>query len=165
MGRPVYETPETLEMERRVARILSERWRCSLKKMPLKYELDYLMERNGRGVAFAEIKCRNYTRAQLSKFGGPMISLAKFMKTKQLVRETQLPAYIVIKSSDQLMFLSSHLIDKPVIRWSGRTDRDDNLDQEPYVMLPDELFSTLCDCSSKTNLSESCGCQRSPLDV
>ena len=137
--RPMYENEKNLTEEKKVADFLADKWKCDFKKMPIKYELDFVLMRDLRGVAFAEVKCRSYTRQQLAQWGGSMVSLAKFQKAKQINRDTNLPCYFIVQCSDQLMFCSVDVI-TPVITWSGRKDRNDILDHEPYVLIQDEHF-------------------------
>ena len=137
--RPMYENQKNLSEEKKVADLLSEKWKCNFRKMPIKYELDYVLMRDLRAVAFCEIKCRTYSRKQLSDFGGSMISLAKFMKAKELNRNTSLPVYIIIQCTDQLMYCSIDVVSAD-ITWSGRKDRGDVLDHEPYCLIANEHF-------------------------
>ena len=143
MIRPQYETRADVTKELITTDFLAEKWNCIFRKLPIKYELDFVLEREGRVVAFAELKTRNYSREQIKNFGGQMISLAKFMKAKQICRETGLPVYIIVKCTDALMYLSIQLVASPKIEWAGRNDRNDPLDHEPYVMLPDNLFAPI----------------------
>jgi hypothetical protein len=143
MVRPRYETGVDVANELVTTDFLSEKWRCTFKKLPIKYELDFVLESGGKCVAFAELKTRTYSRQQIANFGGQMISLAKFCTAKNTSENTGLPVLIIVRCTDQLIYMSIDSVESPAIQWAGRNDRNDPLDHEPYVMLPDNLFKAI----------------------
>jgi hypothetical protein len=72
-----------------------------------------------------------------------MISLAKFCTAKNTSENTGLPVLIIVRCTDQLIYMSIDSVESPAIQWAGRNDRNDPLDHEPYVMLPDNLFKAI----------------------
>jgi len=97
--RPLYETQKNLNVERDVASLLEQKWKCHVVKMPIKYGLDYTLTRNKEIAGFCEIKCLNYELAQFDRMsGGYFISLGKFISAKNLVEFTKLPFFLVLKT-------------------------------------------------------------------
>ena len=68
------ETGAMLAREHKLADWLSHRWACDLRKLRTNEVLDYAAERDGRPVAWVEVKLRNNT---YEKYPTYMISLRK----------------------------------------------------------------------------------------
>jgi hypothetical protein len=139
--RPLYETQKNLNVERDVATLLEDKWKCSVVKMPIKYGLDFTLTRNGEITAFCEIKCRNYNLNQLDRMGGYFISLGKFISAKTLVEFTKLPFFLVLKTTDGIWYRKFTEFDGLKFVVNGRKDRGDWQDVEPMVLLETKLFN------------------------
>ena len=54
MNRPIYESKEDLTHETKMKTFLEAKWNCTLQKLPLKYQLDWLAMRGKDPYAFVE---------------------------------------------------------------------------------------------------------------
>lgn len=141
--RPLYETTADLEGEVSVAKTLASLWNCEFVKLPLRYHLDFVVTRNGRAVAYAELKTRNYSMADIDKMGGYLMSIGKWSAAKQLCDASLLPFVLIVKTLDGLYRSSftEFIPDDVLVR--GRTDRNDWQDIEPCVLLNTKRFKRI----------------------
>lgn len=104
---PLYERPEDIAREDRVASILSDMFGVGLIKTPPRYPLDWSVVRDQRVIAFAEIKCRlnkRYTRQWLEDNNFNM-NLEKLESMNSLHRESGLPCLLFICTADGHLML------------------------------------------------------------
>lgn len=141
MNRPMYETPESLKKEDEVAQKISAAWNTKLNKIPIKYRVDYAAERNGKIVAWIEIKCRTN---DMNDYETYMLSLDKYNASIELGKVTNLPVTLVVKWNDKIGY-ADLLHCRGVIKMGGRVDRGDPQDVEPAVFIPIEDFRELDD--------------------
>jgi len=141
MNRPMYETPESLKNEDEVAQKISAAWNTKLNKIPIKYRVDYAAERNGKIVAWIEVKCRTYNMNDFDTF---MLSLDKYNASVELGKITNLPVTLVVRWKDKIGY-ADLLHCRGVIKMGGRKDRGDPQDVEPAVYIPIEDFRELGD--------------------
>lgn len=140
--RPIYETQKNLDVERGVASLLEEKWKCEVVKMPIKYGLDYTFTRNKEIAGFCEIKCLNYELAQFDRMsGGYFISMGKFISAKTLAEFTKLPFFLVLKTKDGIWYRKFTQFEGFKFVVNGRKDRNDWQDVEPMVLLEIKLFN------------------------
>jgi len=141
--RPLYETTADLEGEASVATTLASIWNCEFVKLPLRYHLDFVVTRNGRAVAYAELKTRNYSMADIDKMGGYLMSIGKWSAAKQICDASLLPFVLIVKTLDGLYRSSftEFIPDDVLVR--GRTDRNDWQDIEPCVLLNTKRFKRI----------------------
>ena len=141
--RPLYETTADLEGEVSVAKTLAPLWNCEFVKLPLRYHLDFVVTRNGRAIAYAELKTRNYSMADIDKMGGYLMSIGKWSAAKQLCDASLLPFVLIVKTLDGLYRSSftEFIPDDVLVR--GRTDRNDWQDIEPCVLLNTKRFKRI----------------------
>jgi hypothetical protein len=121
--------------ESSVISALSKKFNCTFRKMPIKYGLDYAALRNGRVVAFIEIKCRT---CRSDKYDEYMISLHKVMAAAKLSSTTNLPCFLVVAWTDAIGY--TH-ISAPSVEFGGRQDRNDEDDIEPVALIPISHFN------------------------
>ena len=135
MSRPYYENRKSLQKEHALAQGLEKRWECKLKKLPIKYMLDYAAWKNRQISAWVELKCRTIPFEQYDEY---MISLAKVMAAKDLSRNTGLKSFLVVQWNNKTAFLQLDNADYE-LRMGGRKDRSDPDDIEPccYFKLKD----------------------------
>jgi hypothetical protein len=145
MARAYYETSKDLDKEKQIAQILNDSWNCTLSKIPVKYHLDYVIERDEKIVGFCELKSPNYSLADFKRFGGFFISLDKFMSAKKLNETTGLPCIIVINALDGIWYATFHDAEITSFKVKGRKDRGDWQDIEPCAVLNTEQFKLLKD--------------------
>lgn len=135
----VYETPQDLRVEARIAEFLEGRWKCELKKLPKKYSADFLGYRNDKAVVLVEIKARSNTMTRYNTYA---ISLYKCTMSLLLAQFTSLPFILVVQFTDYLTcvqikesYLSSL---KQMTNFRG-----DINDVEPCVHIPISEFKIL----------------------
>lgn len=140
MARPEYETQKDLDKEKSISQVLSDTWKCSLVKMPIKYHLDYAIVKDEKIVGFCELKSPNYALADFKRFGGFFISLDKFMSAKKMNESTGLPCMIVINATDGIWYTTFHDAKFISFKITGRKDRGDWQDMEPCIVLDTDQF-------------------------
>ena len=140
--RLIYEKPEDIAAERTALDKACEIWKCTAEKLPIKYELDYLLLREGKGVAWLEIKSRTNTRLAYPTY---MISLGKIMAARRLSEASQLPSFLLIQWSDACGYIRIDSLLDFRTAVGGRTDRGDEQDIEPVAMIPVGEFALLQD--------------------
>lgn len=133
--RPLYESDNDLQNEKQIIKLLSHKWGCSFYKLPIRYHLDYAATRNKEVVAYVEVKARNYSMQQIDSMGGYMLSVGKIVAAKNM----WLPSIVVVKLIDGIYQCR---IDEGLfpVHIMGRTDRGDNQDVEPCVLIPSTKF-------------------------
>ena len=137
--RPTYETTEHLSAEKQLADFLQQKFNCTFKKLPVKYNLDYAMERDGVIKGFIELKCRTVPS---TKYGTLMMTLHKLMAAEQITRTSGLPCYLGIQWTDQVKWIE---IKHGIYEYAffGRKDRNDPYDAEPMALIPINKFKPL----------------------
>ena len=143
MNRPMYESKEDLTHETKMKSFLEGKWSCTLQKLPLKYQLDWLAMRGKDPYAFVEFKHRE--KLSLNAYPRYMISLDKWMKAKQLCKELEIPFIMVITFTEGTyygVFVNNALHDV-TYGFGGRYDRGDSQDVEPMVYLPLNIFKKI----------------------
>jgi hypothetical protein len=140
--RQEYESPEDIIAERAALDRACEVWKCTAEKLSMKYELDYLLLREKRGVAWLEIKSRTNVRLAYPTY---MIALSKIMAARRLSDASQLPSFLLIQWSDVCGYIRNDSLLDFEIAFDGRTDRGDPDDIEPVAMIPIVDFARLRD--------------------
>lgn len=138
--RPLYETEANLEKERSIALLFEQAYKCTLRKMPIRFHLDFAAERQGRVAAFVEIKTTKYTIDQHEDFGGFKISLAKWCAAEQMCRVGGVPFVLLVGFPDQVRYARIDEFRHDGLVWWGRQDRKDPQDMEPAVVLNTNRF-------------------------
>lgn len=138
--RPLYESSQDIVSESKVLVLIEKAWGCRGVKLPLKAQLDYLLLRDDRGAAWAEIKVRTNPRGRYPTY---MISLSKVMAARELSGASDLPSVLVVQWTDKLGYIRMDTLEKFHIAIGGRTDRNDAQDVEPVVLIPIEEFKEL----------------------
>ena len=147
--RPLYETEKHLERETAFATALEAYGTfqinkpVKLRKMPIKYGLDFAMVVDGRIVSFAELKCRQYTYAQIDRMGGYMLDLMKISRIIEHIKNTGLPVLLFVELKGEVY--QAKFTDKPKFKlvFGGRNDRDDWQDNGPMGLIPMSEFKKL----------------------
>lgn len=132
----MYEKPENLAAERLVVEALEAKWSCSLKKLPIAYQLDYMAFQGIKAKAIIEIKCRG------QKYDEMLLSLHKWMAGREMNKALGLP-FILVYAFGTEIFWKAVQDEKPEVRLGGRTDRNDWQDVEPVVMFKLSTFNKL----------------------
>jgi hypothetical protein len=138
MRRPLYESQEDLANEKATIDRLAAHWRCVAVKLPIRYELDYGLCRNGDLMAWAEVKCRKVPR---EKYPTYMVSLGKVLAGLELAERTNLPFLLIVQWTDALGWIQPSA---RAVQMGGRRDRADCADVEPVVHIPIKDFKLIC---------------------
>jgi hypothetical protein len=138
--RQEYESPEDIIAERAALDRACEVWKCTAEKLPIKYELDYLLLREKRGVAWLEIKSRTNVRLAYPTY---MISLGKIMAARRLSEASQLPSFLLVQWTDACGYIRNDSLLDFKIAFDGRKDRGDPDDLEPVALIPIGDFALL----------------------
>lgn len=144
--RPLYETQSDLRNEAQVVSILSKSWNTTFHKLPIRYHLDYAATKNGKVIGYVEIKVRKYTMAQIDKWGGYMLSIAKLQTAQELCRISKATFCLVVQCTDGLYWMTIKDFSEFPVVITGRTDRGDSQDVEPCVLIPGGRFTLMVDC-------------------
>ena len=131
MTRPIYETAEDRNNERRLAAKIERHYGCILSKMPMKLSLDFMAIRDGKAVAFIEARQR---KIAMNTYPTYMLSLYKAMQARALTMTTGLPCFLAVQWTDKAGIAKlppSH--EDMHVEMGGTTRRDDPQDIEPMV--------------------------------
>ena len=141
MSRPLYETEQDRENERRLAEMIGAKYNYKFVKMPIKLSLDYMLTQDGTAKAFMEMRRR---KTPMHKYSTYMISLYKVMMASQLTQTTGLPCYLAVQWSDKagICKLPPHIAPLSVAQ-GGSMQRGDPQDIEPVVYFDMSFFMEL----------------------
>lgn len=137
MIRPMYENNATLEAERKAIMRYAKAWNYDVRKLPIRYNVDYAMLNQSSITAWAEIKCRN---VDVNQYPTLMISAEKIWSGLRMSAISNIPFILIIEWLDVLGALEvkkEHTLD---VRIAGRKDRDDWQDMEPMIFFPTNIF-------------------------
>lgn len=129
---PTYCRPEHTEAENRVRQQLEERWRCTLHRYPYLHEVDWYAERDGRIVAYLELKCRTHRH---SDYPTIYLSVNKYLTLAKL-EDRGVPAFFVVQFTDSLRYIRIGQIAQVRMTRAGRRDRGGLNDLEPIMEIP-----------------------------
>lgn len=140
MKRPIYESQVDLTHENKMKTFLEAKWNCTLHKVPLKYQVDWLAMRGKDPMAFVEFKHRD--KLSINAYPRYMISLDKWMKAKQLCKEVEIPFIMVITFTEGTYYgvFAHNGLHDVTYGFGGRYDRGDAQDVEPMIYLPLKKF-------------------------
>jgi len=137
--RPEYESQNDRNNEQAIIAVVESKWHCKAQKLKKRLELDFALIRNGKIVAFAEVKQRNVLHDTYKTFA---ISLHKWLKAKELSEACKIPVFFVIGYKDGIRWVKHDLTEYEMFM-GGRTDRGDAQDVEPMIHIPIKQFSWL----------------------
>jgi hypothetical protein len=139
--RPIYETDADRNKEEVLAEKLEKAWSCHLHKLPIKYNLDYIVFKNKEPMALVEIKIRSKSMDEYDSMGGCMMDLHKWVAAKDYSTISEFPFIFVVQTSDGVWHTTvrDFNLHSGVI-YTGRTDRGDKQDIEPHVTMKKDLF-------------------------
>ena len=135
--RPLYESSTDISNEAAVVAEVSKKWRRHFDKLPIKYGVDYCVTKGADIVAFAEVKCRNYSYSEIDKMGGYMISAHKWVIGGTFADAIGVPLVLIVKLTDGIWWTKER--SKKLIL-GGRKDRNDPQDVEPCILIPMKSF-------------------------
>jgi len=132
-----HESPKDLANERAVLDILCKRWKCTAFKLPVRYELDYALLRDGVLKCFVEVKCR---KSKQATYPTAVIGMRKVYTGQTLAAVAKVPFYLVTRWTDVIGYTSTF---NGEIRLGGRDDRGDDQDPDLWMHIPVTQFVNL----------------------
>ena len=143
MTRPIYQTPDNLIDEQQLAHFIEYTCDCKLIKMPIRFHIDFVVEKKGKIVAFCEYKTRNYSMETLDNWGGVILSIGKYAAAKQLYECSGFPFVFIISTLDGIWYTKFDEFTKQQVQFKGRNDRKDWQDKEPCIMLKANVWTKI----------------------
>ena len=140
--RQIYETRSDLDNEKSICKRIEAACGLRLKKLSIKYNLDFIGFRNGKAVAVIEVKKRHNS---YSRYPTLILSLAKYNRGVEFYRVNDLKFIFCVQFEDGYFFYEYQNEDKFNVQIGGRTDRNDAEDIEPVVHIPIVRMKKLCD--------------------
>ena len=137
--RPMYENDATLQAEREVIAKLCDKWKVEASKLPIAYNVDYVLTRHDYAKVWIEVKCRHCSSTEYDTY---FISAKKVVNGLALSEATNVPFYIAVQWKDRLGYIRV-LKGSFDIRIGGRKDRDDWQDVEPMAHFKVSDFTTV----------------------
>ena len=137
-----YETQIDLDNEKSICKRIEAACGMHLRKMSIKYSLDFIGFRNGKAVAVIEVKKRHNS---YSRYPTLILSLAKYNRGVEFYRVNDLKFIFCVQFEDGYFFYEYQNEDKFDVQIGGRTDRNDAEDIEPVVHIPIVRMKKLCD--------------------
>lgn len=136
--RPRYETQGDLDNEMNVEGLLADMWGCEIRKLPVRYTVDWAVIRNDRLKAYAEFKQRRHPSTKYMTF---MLSHLKWCEGRKLADEAGVPFLVIVRFEDGLFYHQAKSACE--IGWGGRADRGDSQDMETVVYIPCSQFKRI----------------------
>jgi len=140
--RQIYETQIDLDNEKSIRKTIETACGMHLRKMSIKYSLDFIGFRNGKAVAVIEVKKRHN---RYSKYKTVILSLAKWNRGVEFHRVNDLKFIFCVQFDDGYFFYEYQNDDKFNVEIGGRRDRNDDQDIEPVIHIPIVRMKKLCD--------------------
>lgn len=137
MSRPLYESETDRVREKAAIERLLAGTDKTFRKLPIKYEVDYAILKDGEIVSWAEVKCRNISS---SMYPTMLIGATKIWKGSVLSIHTGKPFFVVVAWTDKIGYLKVENVGSFELSFGGRTDRGDELDIEPKYYIPIDMF-------------------------
>ena len=140
--RQIYETRIDLDNEKSICKTIEAACGLRLKKLSIKYNLDFIGFRNGKAVAVIEVKKRHN---RYSKYPTVILSLAKYNRGVEFYQINDLKFIFCVQFEDGYFFYEYQNEDRFDVQIGGRTDRNDDQDIEPVMHIPIVRMKKLCD--------------------
>lgn len=137
--RPQYETDPDRRRELEFSRTVEEKFKCSFRKMPMQYGMDFAMFHQKGLVGYGEVKVRTNPVRQYPTY---MLSMKKVHCANALHDLSGVPCFLFVRWTDRWGSVELNKIAGSVeVANGGRTDRGDPQDVEPVAYIPLSLFS------------------------
>lgn len=144
--RPFYESEADRTVELEAIEKIASAWGLGFAKMKTSNVIDFALLNGKRVVAVAEVKGRNYSSADIERFGELILSAGKMLSAQGWVALLRVPFVLVVKLTDGLFYM----VIEPESDWpelsvemAGRKDRNDWQDIEPCCLIPMSLFKRM----------------------
>ena len=132
-----HESAKDVANEQAVLDKLCKRWKCEAFKLPVRYDLDYALLRDGRLKCFVEIKCRSSAQAT---YPTAVVGFRKVLAGLNLSDRAGVPFYLVYRWTNALGYTGTFTGE---IRAGGRYDREDEQDPDLWMHIPVGQFINL----------------------
>lgn len=142
MASVIRTTPQTTAEENEVAHAIEARWGVKCHRYGYLDSVDWWIEKDGRTVAFAEMKNRNHEAGTY-----PTVFLAhhKWLAL-HLSARTGVASLFVVRFTDGIRWVNVNEIDPRALEIAGRRDRPGMPnDIEPVIHVPIEKMKALSD--------------------
>ncbi len=110
------ETKEHINNEIKAIQEFCKVKNCTFTKLP-KFDIDFLIDKNGKGIAFMEVKCRTH---KYKDFSTQFLSFHKYQSLMNCNK--YLPAYFLCKYTDGIYYIHVNLIPLNNIKKGGRNE-------------------------------------------
>ena len=131
--RKIYETQYDLDNEKSISEVIQSVCNLSLRKLSMKYFIDFIAFRNKKAVAVVEVKKRNNNH---DTYPTLILSLAKYNRGAEFYRVNGLKFIFAVQFTDGCFFYTHNDAARFAIALGGRTDRKDAEDIEPVIHIP-----------------------------
>jgi len=131
--RKIYETQYDLDNEKSISEVIQSVCNLSLRKLSMKYFIDFIAFRNKKAVAVVEVKKRNNNH---DTYPTLILSLAKYNRGVEFFKVNGLKFIFAVQFNDGCFFYKYKDGDRFAIELGGRTDRKDAEDIEPVIHIP-----------------------------
>lgn len=131
MSRPMYESQADRQNEDRIASRLCAGVGIEFHKLPIRYEVDYMLRRRGTLYGWLEVK----HRPGVERYQTIMLSAQKVLALLNLSRAFGGRALFAVGAGDAVLIADLARVESD-IRWGGRNDRGDDQDMEPVCHFP-----------------------------
>lgn len=138
MARPVYESDSDLAAEAEAARLLCKPHGLLHIKLPMRYEIDFMLRRGPELYGWLEVK----VRPGVTKHRTYMVSLHKVMAGRNLASFGG-RFLVLVRDGDKLMVLDAVMEQPVMIGMGGRSDRGDDQDIEPTAHFAWKQFTEI----------------------
>lgn len=129
MSRPIYETDRDLAEEGAAAKLLCQPHGLLHIKLPMRYEIDFMLRRGPALYGWLEVK----VRPGVTKHRTYMVSAQKVLTGNLLANQFGGRFLVLVRDGDKLLVLDA-VKQKPVlVGVGGRDDRGDDQDIEPVA--------------------------------
>jgi len=136
----LYETPADLAHEQKLAAYLEGHWRADLHKLPIRYNIDFIVTRGDKPIAVVEFKRRALSMSPPT-YPTIFLSTHKLNAGISWLTNWRVPFFFIVQDNTdsyfQYRYDPTHDLDIVI---SGRTDRNDSQDIEPTVHIPTTRF-------------------------
>tara|TARA_R110000803_G_scaffold209698_1_gene279845 strand:+ start:69 stop:488 length:420 start_codon:yes stop_codon:yes gene_type:complete len=131
--RKIYETQYDLDNEKSISEVIQSVCNLSLRKLSMKYFIDFIAFRNKKAVAVVEVKKRNNNH---DTYPTLILSLAKYNRGVEFFKVNGLKFIFAVQFNDGCFFYKYKDGDRFAIELGGRIDRKDAEDIEPVIHIP-----------------------------
>jgi len=133
--------PQDKESEQHVARLMEERWQCTVRPTGYLDAWDFVGIKEGRTVFIAELKTRDITS---TTYDTVFLSAHKWLQLSHAAAAMHLTALFVVRFKDCVKYVNMKHIDASDHRMAGRDDRTGAPnDLELIIDVPVYLMHTL----------------------